>query len=110
MVALDEDFVIGALEIVSPMCNSIENRQGLPILRMAGLFGGAVCPRVQIDWAKNHESVILVKDAGDCVASCIGLQNDRLFRVKMQEDRCFGKGHFEPSNCEFGIPSPYPLP
>jgi hypothetical protein len=31
-------------------------------------------------------------------------------RVQVLENRCFGKGLFELSKCEFGIPSPLPLP
>jgi len=110
MVALDQDLVIGALEIVSPLFHCLDNRQELPIVRVVVLFGGRAFSRVVIDWAKNPESVVLVEDAGDCEAACIGLQNDRFLRVEVLEDRCFGKGLFELSKCEFGIPSQFPLP
>jgi len=110
MVALDQDLVISALVIVSPLFHCLNNRQELPIVRVVVLFGGGGFSRVEIDWAKNAESVVLVEDAGVCEAACIGLQNDRFLRLEVQEDRCFGKGLFELSKCEFGIPSPFPLP
>jgi len=110
MVALDQDLVISALEIVSPLFHCLKNRQELPIIRVIVLFGRRAFSRVEIDWAKNPESVVLVEDAGDCEAACIGLQNDQFLRVEMLENRCFGTGFFELSKCEFGIPSPFPLP
>jgi len=109
VVTLDQDLVIGALEMVSPLFHCIDNRQELPIIRVVVLLGAGAFSRVEIDWVKNPESVILVEDAGDCEAACVGLQNDRFLRVEMLEDRCFGKGLFEFSKCEFGIPSPFPL-
>ena len=110
VVTLDQDLVIGALEIVSPLLYCLDNHQELPILRVVVLFGRRAFSRVEIDWAKNPESVVLVKDAGDCKAACIGLQNHRFLRVEMRENQCFGKGLFEPLKCMFGIPSPFPLP
>jgi hypothetical protein len=82
MVALDQDLVISALEIVSPLFHCLDNRQELPIVRVVVLFGERAFSRVKIDWAKNPESVVLVEDAGDCEACCIGLQNDRFCRLK----------------------------
>jgi hypothetical protein len=110
MVALDQDLVISAVEIVSPLFHCLDNRQELPIVRVVVLFAGTAFSRVEIDCAKNPESVVLVEDAGDCEAACIGLQNDRFLPVEVLEDQCFGKGLFELSKCEFGIPSPFPLP
>jgi len=77
VVTLDQDLVIGALKIVSPLFHYLDNRQELPIVRVVVLFGGGAFSRVEIDWAKNPEFVLLVEDAGDCEAACIGLQNDR---------------------------------
>jgi hypothetical protein len=110
MVALDQDLVISALEIVSPLFHCLDNRQQLPSVCVIVLFGGRALSRVEIDWAKNPESVVLVDDAGDCEAASIGLQNDRFLWVEVLEDWCFGKGLFELSKCEFGIPSTFPLP
>jgi len=110
MVARDQDLVISALEIVSPLFHCLDNHQELPIVCVVVLFGGRAFSSVEIDWAKNPESVIVVKDAGDCEAACIGLQNDRFLRVEVLEDRCLGKALFELSKCVFGIPSPFPLP
>ena len=110
MVALDQDLVISALEIVSPLFHCLDNRQELPIVRVVVLSGRRSFSRGEIDWAKNPESVVLVEDASDCEAACSGLQNDQYLQVEMREDQCFGKGLFEFSKCEFGIPSPFPLP
>ena len=110
VVTLDQDLLIGALEIVSPLFHFLQNGQELPMVQVIVLFGGGAFPRVKIDWAKNPESIVLVKDAGDCEAACIGLQNDRSLRGELLEDRCFGKGLFELSKCNFGIPSPFPFP
>jgi len=87
MVALDQYLVISALGIVSPLCHYLDNRQELPIVRVVVLFGGRACARIEIEWAKNPESVVLVEDEGDCEAACIGLQNDRFLRVEVLEDR-----------------------
>jgi len=86
MVALDQDLVISALEVVSPLFHCLDNRQELPIVRVVVLFNAGELLRVEIDWAKNPESVVLVKDAGDWEAACIGLQNDRFLQVDMLED------------------------
>jgi len=85
VVTLDQDLLIGALEIVSPLFHCLENRQELPTVRVVVLFGGGSFSRVEIDWATNAESVVLVEDAGDCGAACIGLQNDRFLWVVLQE-------------------------
>jgi hypothetical protein len=110
VVALDQDLVIGALEIVSPLFQCLDNCEDLPIVSVVVLFSGRVFSRVEIDWAKNPKSVVLVKDAGDCTAACIGLQNDRFLRDEMLEDRCLGKGLFELLKFKFGILSLFPLP
>jgi len=110
VVTLDQDLVIGALEIVSPVFHCVDNRQVLPIVPVVVLFGGGAFSRVEIDWAKNPNSVVHVEDAGDCEAACIGLQNAPFLPVQMLEDRCFGKGLFDLSKCKFVIPSPFPLP
>ena len=73
MVSLDQDLGIGALEILFPMFQCLDNRQELPIVRVIVLFGRRAYSRLQIAWAKNPESNILVKDAGVCEAACIGL-------------------------------------
>ena len=65
MVALDQDVVIGALEIVSPLCHCLNDRPELPIVSDVVLFTRRAFSRVEIDWAKNPESVVVVKDAGD---------------------------------------------
>jgi len=91
MVALNQDLLISALEIVSPLFHCLDNRQELPIVCVVVLFGRRAFSRVEIDCAKNHEYVVLVKDAGDCETACIGLQNDQFLRVEMLEDQCFGK-------------------
>jgi len=101
---------MGALEVVSLLFHCLDNRQELPIVHVVVLSGGRAFSKVEIDWAKNPEFVVLVKNASDCEATCIGLQNDRFLQVEMLEDWCFFKGRFELSKCEFGIPSPFPLP
>jgi len=110
VVALDQDLVIGALEVVSPLFHCLDNRQELPIVRVIVLFGKRAFSRVEIDWAKNPESVVQVKNAGDCEATCIGQQDDRFLQVEMLDDRCYGKGLFKLPKCEFSIPSPFSLP
>jgi len=109
VVTLDQDLVIGAVQIVSPLFHCLDNRQELPIVRVVVLFGGGAFSRVEMDWAKNPKSAVLVEDAGDREAACIGLQNGRFLRVEMLQDPCVGKGLFELSKCEFGIPIPFPL-
>ena len=109
-VTLDQDLVIGARQILSPLFHCLDYRQELLIVHVVVLIGGEAFSRVEIDWVKNPESVILVEDASDCEAACIGLQNDRFLRVEMLEDQCFSKGLFELSKCKFGIPSPFSLP
>jgi hypothetical protein len=73
VVALDQDIAIGTLEIVSPWFHCLDHCQVLPIVRVVVLFGGRAFSGVEIDLAKNPESVVLVEDAGDCEAACIGL-------------------------------------
>jgi hypothetical protein len=102
--------VISALEIVSPLLHCLGNCQELPIVRVVVLFGARAFSRVEIDWAKNPESLVLVGDAGDCEAACIRLQNDRFLLVEVLEDWCIGNGLFERAKCEFSIMSPFPLP
>jgi len=94
MVALDQDLVISVLEIVSRLFHCLENRQELLIVRVVVLFGPGASFRLEIDWAKKPESVVLVEDAGDYEAACIGLQNDRFLRVEVVEDRWVGNGLF----------------
>ena len=72
VVALDEDLVMGAIEIVSPLFHCLDNCQELPIVRVIVLFGRRAFSRVEIDWAKNPESIVLVEEAGHCKAGCIG--------------------------------------
>jgi hypothetical protein len=110
LVALDQDLVMSTLKRVSPLSHCLDNREELKIVRVVVLFVWGALSTVEIDLGKNPESGILVEDAGDCEADCIGRQNDRFLWVEMLEDRCFGKGHYELSKCEFGIPSPFPLP
>jgi hypothetical protein len=110
VVALDQDLVIATLDIVPPLFHCLDNRQELPIVHVLVPFGGREFSRQEADWAENSESVVMVKDAGDCEAACIGLQNDQFLRVEMLEDRCFGKGLFELSKFKFGIPRLFPLP
>jgi hypothetical protein len=110
VVTLDQDLVISTLEIVSPLFRCLNNRQELLIVRVIGLFGGAAFSIVNIDWVKDPKSVVLIEDARECEAAHIGLQNDQFLPVDMLEDRCFGKGRFELSQWEFGIPSPFRLP
>jgi len=110
VVGLDQDLVIGALEIVSPLYHCLDNRQELPIVQVVVLVGGRAFSGVEIDWVKNPKSVILVEDADDCEPAWFGLYNDWFLRVEMLDDWCFGKGLFEVSKCEFGILSPFPLP
>ena len=52
MVALNQDLVISALEIVSPLFHCLDNRQELPIVRVFVLSGGRPFSRVEIDWAR----------------------------------------------------------
>jgi hypothetical protein len=110
MVALDQDIVISTLDIVSPLFHCLDNLQELPIVHVVVLFSGQVLPGVDIDWAKNPDSVILVNDIGDCEAACSGLQIDRFFRVTMLQPWYIDKGLVELLNCEFGILSPFTLP
>jgi len=111
MVALDQDLVISALEIVSPLFHCVDDCQELPNVRVVVSFAGRAFSRVEIDLAKNPKFVILVEDAGDCQAAYIGLQNDRFLRVEVLQDRCVGNGLSQLSKCGFGIPrSPFPPP
>jgi hypothetical protein len=109
-VTLDQDLVIGAPEMVTPLLHCLNNLQECQIVCVIVLFSGRVFSRVQIHWAKNPESVLLVEDAGDCEAAFIGLPNDLFLGVEMLQDWCACVELFELSMCEFGIPSPFPLP
>ena len=110
IVALDQDLVSSALEIMFPFVTCPDYWQELPIVGVIGLFGGRAILSVEIDQANNPESVALVEYAGDWDAACIGLQNDQVLQVKKLEDECLGKGHLKRMKSEFGIPSPLPLP
>jgi len=102
--------VIGTLKIVSPLFLCLDKCEELRIMGVVVLFGGRAFSRVDIDRAKNPVSVILVKNAGVWYAARIRLQNDQSLSAEMLEDWCGGQGHLELSICEFGIPSPLPLP
>ena len=110
MVALDQDRVIGTLEIVSRLFRRMDNQQELPIIGVIVRFGGRALSIVEAEWAKNHKSVGLVMDCGDCDATCIGLQNDRFWQVETLVDQYFGKTLFELLKCYFGVLGPFPLP
>ena len=66
VVALDQDFVIGALELLSPLCHCLDHHQELPIVRVLVLFSGGAFSSVEVDGPKNCEFVVVVKNAGDC--------------------------------------------
>jgi hypothetical protein len=108
LVTLHQDLVIGPVRIVSVLFRFLDNRKELAIVSVVGLFGGGAFLTVEIDSAKNPESVIAVEDARDGNATCIGLQNDRFLGVELLEDRGLGKGFCELSKCEFSIPNPFP--
>lgn len=110
MLALDQDLVIGALQIVSPLIQCFDDCYKLLIILVIVLFRQGALVRVDIDLSKQTESVILVKHAGNCDASCISLQNDQFLQVEMLQDQCVCEGHFVLSKCEISIPSPFPLP
>jgi len=110
MVTLDQNLLIGMLEIVSLLIHCFDNRQTLPIVHVIVMFAGRAISRVEIDWPKDPEPIVPVKDAGDYEAACISLPNDQYLRLEMVKDRCIGEGHFELSKCDFSIPSPFPLP
>jgi hypothetical protein len=76
MVALDQDLVISGLKMVSLLFYYLDNRQEIPIVRLVLVFGARALSSIEIDWANNPESVVLVKDAGDCKPACIALRND----------------------------------
>jgi hypothetical protein len=92
--ALDQDLVIDALEIVSPLYHRLDNHKDLPISGVVVLFSGSAFSSVEIDWAKNTESVVQVKHSGDCTAACIGQQNYQFLQLEMLENQCFCKGLF----------------
>jgi hypothetical protein len=77
---------------------------------MIVVFGGRAVLRVEIDGAKNPESVIQVDANSNCEAACIRLLNEWFLLFDMLEDRCAGEGLFELSECGFGIPSAFPRP
>ena len=110
VVALDQDLVIGAVEVVSLIFDCLDNRQEVKIVSLVVLFWRRAFSIVEITRGKNPESVVLVKDAGDCDAAYLGQQNDRFLPVEMLEDRCYGKGLCEVPNCKFSILSPFRLP
>lgn len=72
LVALDQDLVIGALDIVPRLFHYLDIGQQLPIVCIVVLFGGRACPRVEIDWVRNPESVVLVMHGVSSEAACIG--------------------------------------
>jgi hypothetical protein len=76
MVALNQDLVISGLMMVSLLFYYLDNHQEIPIVRLVLLFGARALTSIENDWAKDPESVVLVKDAGDCEPACIALQND----------------------------------
>lgn len=82
MVSLDQDLVVGALELVSPWLHCVDNRQELPFVRVVVLCRWRTFLRVQIDCAKNPESVELVKHVADSTAAFIGLKNDQFCGLK----------------------------
>ena len=58
------------------------------------LFGSRAFSGVEVDQSEDPESIKLIENAGDCKATGIGLQNDRLLRVEMLKDRCVTKCYF----------------
>jgi hypothetical protein len=87
VVALGQEPVIGALGIVSRLLHSFENRKVHPIVHVIVPFRRRAFFEVESDWVKNSESVVLVKDASNYEAACIGLQNDRFLQIIMVEVR-----------------------
>jgi hypothetical protein len=73
VVALDQDLVISALEMLSPFCHCLDNHQEPHMVHVVVLFGGRAFSGVEIDWAKNPRLVVLFEDAGECEAACIGV-------------------------------------
>jgi len=73
------------------------------------LFGRGAFSIVEVDRSEGSGSVFLIKDSGDRKATCIGLENDRLCRVEMLDDRCSGEGPLQLLKCEFGLTSPFPF-
>jgi len=109
MVALYEDLMIRSLEVVAPLLHSLHDGQELPIVHVLVLFGTCGFSRAEVDWSENPETVILVVNAGYGEATCVGLQNNRLWRIEMVQNWCISEGPFQLPKRMFGIPSPFPF-
>jgi len=94
ILARDPDLVIHALETVFPFVHCLNQWQLLPLVCVVVLFDSRAFSRVEIDRAKNPESVPVVKQASIYEAASIGLQNNHVLRFDMMEDWCFSKGLF----------------
>jgi len=74
VVALYQDCVIYPFEVLSPLLHRLHDCNEFLNIRVVALFGMGVFSIVEIDWSKSSEPVIIIKDAGDCEAGCIGLE------------------------------------
>jgi hypothetical protein len=107
VVALYHDHMIGSLEIVSPLPQGLHDGQLLPIVRVIVLFGRGEISRVEVDRSGNAETVILVENTGDCEATCVCLEDERLCRVEMLVVQCFGNCILELPECELCLSGPF---
>jgi len=64
---------------------------------------------VAVDRSENAETIVLVENTGDCEATWVRLEDDRLCRVEMLVDRCFGKCLLELPEWELCLAGPFPF-
>jgi hypothetical protein len=55
------------------------------------LFVRGAFSRVEVYRSENGETVVLVEYTGDCEAAFVRLEDDRLCRVEMLVEQCFGE-------------------
>jgi len=64
---------------------------------------------VEVKWPEDLETVVMIEDAGNCEAACIGLEEGCLSWVEMLEDRCSSEGLLELLKGQFRFSSPFPF-
>jgi len=109
MVTLYKDIMISPHEVVAPLLHSLHDGQELPIVSVVVLFGTCAFSRVEVDQSENRKTVVLVENSGYGVAACVGLQNNWLGQVEVDENWCSGDGPFQLPKRKFVIPSPFPF-
>jgi hypothetical protein len=99
VVTLYQEPVICFIKVVSPLLHGHDNCEEFPIALVIVLFGRRAFSIVKNDWLYSSEPNILIKDAGNCEAAGIGLENYGLWRVETLQDQSIGKGLYKFPKC-----------